>query len=384
MSPESEDLDLAAETVRRFGEHVQAVLFSGDAPDGNLDAVPDLIAEAAGMDILADAGPLRAGHEIGVWGRHILREGCRLSLLTLSMLGEVCAGLATAVHAQGIGALALDGSECVPSGATVGAGFLPAFGLALDRRTAPDVLHIERDAGGKHLKGRAHFILASGRPDWLVCFARDEGANGWAALAIPASGRGINLEQVGSRLGLRAVSQWHVTCDRASVADEWVLVEGSDASGLLSRVMACDWLGQAAIALGAARRAVHDARDYAGGRYQGGRMIIEHAAIRLLLAQAEHDTALLASVLDEHADRPLDSQRPEDLLRWAIGARLAVGEHAQRAVTNCLQVFGGYGYMDDYGLSKRLRDVGVLASLHGGPDQLLLLLEDMASPGGDR
>jgi alkylation response protein AidB-like acyl-CoA dehydrogenase len=43
-------------------------------------------------------------------------------------------------------------------------------------------------------------------------------------------------------------------------------------------------------------------------------------------------------------------------------------------VTNALQVLGGYGYMDDYGQSKRLRDLAVLRRLHGTPDQLALLL----------
>jgi alkylation response protein AidB-like acyl-CoA dehydrogenase len=62
-------------------------------------------------------------------------------------------------------------------------------------------------------------------------------------------------------------------------------------------------------------------------------------------------------------------------------ARLAVVEHAHRAVTDCLQTLGGYGYMEDYRLEKRLRDVSTLKSLHGPPDQLRLLLNDLARGG---
>jgi alkylation response protein AidB-like acyl-CoA dehydrogenase len=43
-------------------------------------------------------------------------------------------------------------------------------------------------------------------------------------------------------------------------------------------------------------------------------------------------------------------------------------------VTDCLQTAGGYGYMEDYGFEKRLRDVSMLKSLHGAPDQLKLVL----------
>jgi alkylation response protein AidB-like acyl-CoA dehydrogenase len=71
------------------------------------------------------------------------------------------------------------------------------------------------------------------------------------------------------------------------------------------------------------------------------------------------------------------------LLRWGADARLAAGEHGGRAVTDALQALGGYGYMDEYGLSKRLRDLAALRVLHGGPDQLLLLrhgLPETATP----
>jgi alkylation response protein AidB-like acyl-CoA dehydrogenase len=48
-------------------------------------------------------------------------------------------------------------------------------------------------------------------------------------------------------------------------------------------------------------------------------------------------------------------------------------------VTDALQALGGYGYMDEYGLSKRLRDVTALRVLHGGPDQLLLARNDLGA-----
>ena len=93
---------------------------------------------------------------------------------------------------------------------------------------------------------------------------------------------------------------------------------------------------------------------------------------------AEYDIALLTSILDQHAARPLSSIEPSALLRWAVGAKLAIVEHAHRAVTHCLQTLGGYGYMEDYSFEKRLRDVSTLKSLHGAPDQLKLFLNELA------
>ncbi|HEY0951392.1 acyl-CoA dehydrogenase family protein, partial [Nocardioides sp.] len=154
---------------------------------------------------------------------------------------------------------------------------------------------------------------------------------------------------------------------------------GPAADDLVRRTIATDWLGQAAIALGCAEQAIATAREYTRARVQGGVVIAEHAAVRLLLSRAEHDAALVAAVLERHARTPLRELDPGTLLRWAVDARLAVGEHAGRAVTDALQTLGGYGYMDEYGLSKRLRDITALRVLHGGPDQLLLARDDLGA-----
>jgi alkylation response protein AidB-like acyl-CoA dehydrogenase len=92
--------------------------------------------------------------------------------------------------------------------------------------------------------------------------------------------------------------------------------------------------------------------------------------------------ALLEAILYQHAGEPLSALNANLLLRWGLAARLAVVEHAARAVTDCLQTLGGYGYTEDYGLEKRLRDLSTLKSLHGPPDQLRLFLNQLARGEG--
>jgi alkylation response protein AidB-like acyl-CoA dehydrogenase len=71
---------------------------------------------------------------------------------------------------------------------------------------------------------------------------------------------------------------------------------------------------------------------------------------------------------------------PSELLRWALVARLAVVDQAHRAVTHSLQTQGGYGYMEEYHLEKRLRDVSTPKNLHGPQDQPRLF-NDLAQGG---
>jgi butyryl-CoA dehydrogenase len=267
----------------------------------------------------------------------------------------------------------------LPAATSLAAFFMPHYGVPLSARAreAQGGLRLS-GAGDDLLDGAAYFALAAEVPVKLVCFAeRAEGE--WVALLLDAGAAGVELTEVTQRTGLRAARQYDLRCQRTPVPQESVLSQGDVARRALERVMACDWLGQAAISLGVARRALQDSRAYAAQRYQGGCLIQEHASVQLLQGSAEYDVALLEAMLYRYSDEPLASLDTGLLLRWALGARLAVVEHAQRAVTNCLQVLGGYGYMEDYGFEKRLRDVSTLKSLHGAPDQLRLFLNELAT-----
>lgn len=376
-----DDTDLLLDTVERFGAKARQRLFAEESPDGDLAAVEPLLADAAALGLLADTEPDTG--RWGVWGQHIETDGAATSLDILRRLGHVCAGLATAIHAQGV-AVVLAGAGATPpfgtgDDARLAAAFGPPVGIALDPRAFGDGLMLRDQV----LSGTARFALVPQRADALVLAARTGPATDdtWAVVVVPTDLDGVRLLPTGTRIGLRACGVADVHAEQVRLDDAHVRATGPAAERQLRRAVACDWLGQAAIALGAAEHAVTDATQYALTRIQGGAPIIEHAAVKLLLGKAEHDTAVLADVLRRHATTPVTDLDPTELLRWAADARLAAGEHAARAVTDALQTLGGYGYMDEYGLSKRLRDLTALRAMHGGPDQLLLLRHSL---GGAR
>ncbi len=385
---DTEDHRAFEATLRRFSARIEDSLFAKEGPDGDLTRVPSLLAEARQMGIVTSPALDAPGYELGVWGRGCQSEGPTLSLLTLSLLGETCAGFATAVHAQGLACLALpalNGNVDLPPSAPLAAVFSPHYGVPLSMRlqSHDSGLRLTEKNDVLELNGTAHFLLAADVPRRLICFAQkqnDDGAQpAWTSLVVDANGAGTELKEVTHRTGLRAAHQYHLHCNRAIISADQVLVTGDGALRALQQVVACDWLGQAAIALGVARRSLRDSRAYTAQRYQGGRTIEGHASIQLLQGSAEYDIALLKAILHQHARRPLSALDPITLLRWAVQARLAVVEHAFRAVTDCLQTLGGYGYTEDYGFEKRLRDVSTLKSLHGAPDQLKLFLNELAS-----
>lgn len=395
MSTSLEDSDLVsafAAIVEDYGERAADVLFdprAGEGPDGDLAAIPRLIEEARTVGLVADNGGGVAGTDYGIWGDHVLAQGCGLDLRTLATLGWTCAGLAAVLHSEGIGRLALGAAPTRSAPATdtdtVAAVYVPGYGVVLDPRTETDAVRLVSTVDGLRLQGSSGYVWSSGEPDWLSVVARTtpgERPAQWVIAAVRADAPGVQLTANGDRIGLRALGHHRVEFNGALVAGDAVIARGDEALAGITRLIACDWLGCAAIALGVARRAHTQATEYASARRQGGRTIGEHAAVRLLLAQASHHITAFEAVVSRHDSVPLRALSHDELLRWAITARLGIGEHAAAAVTDSLQVHGGYGYMDDYGLSKRLRDVHALGARHGSREQLLLLLHavDAADP----
>jgi alkylation response protein AidB-like acyl-CoA dehydrogenase len=131
-----------------------------------------------------------------------------------------------------------------------------------------------------------------------------------------------------------------------------------------------------ACAGGSAEAAVAAARAYAHERYQGGVMIDQHEAVALMLeANAAHVAAAraaLCAAADEFADGEPRTWRA------ALRAKVATAPLATNAALDAVQCLGGYGYMRDYGLEKRLRDVVALGLLPCDATRLALL----ASAGG--
>lgn len=112
-------------------------------------------------------------------------------------------------------------------------------------------------------------------------------------------------------------------------------------------------LGAIAIAAGIARAAQADAERYAAERFQGGDRIGRLAVVRAMLDRSRRRADAAHQLCGE-----LAAER--DIARSAESAYAVATETAVEATTESLQVFGGYGYMVDFGLERRFRDAHAL------------------------
>jgi alkylation response protein AidB-like acyl-CoA dehydrogenase len=131
--------------------------------------------------------------------------------------------------------------------------------------------------------------------------------------------------------------------------------------------------------VGIAQGCLNAAVRYAGERTQFGRPIAAHQLVQGLLARIAVDTAAARLLVWRVADL-IDRGQPFGT--EASMAKLYASEAAVRAANDALQVFGGYGYIDEYPVGKYLRDARVM-TLYEGTSQIQQLLIGRALTGVD-
>ncbi|HEV2250319.1 MAG TPA: acyl-CoA dehydrogenase family protein [Candidatus Limnocylindria bacterium] len=177
---------------------------------------------------------------------------------------------------------------------------------------------------------------------------------GITAFLVPAGTPGVIVGKAERKLGLRASETSAITFDRAHVPLASVLgTEGKGFSEVAMAGLDSGRIGIAAQAIGIGRGALALATAYAKERSQFGAPIASFQAIRFSLAQARTEIDA-ARLLVLRAAWLKDRGAP--FTREAAMAKLYASEAANRAAYACLQVFGGYGYMREYGIERYFRD----------------------------
>ena len=236
-----------------------------------------------------------------------------------------------------------------------------------------------RDRDDWLITGEKVFITNGTLAKVALVFARTggDGPRGVTAFLVPTDADGFEAREIKGKLGLRGQATASLHLDEVRVPDANRL--GEQGKGFRVAMSALD-KGRMSIAagcVGIARGCLEAATGYAKQRVQFGKPIAAHQLVQELLADTAVDvdagrmlTWLAADLLD----------RGEPMSLAASKAKLFASEAAVRAANNCLQVFGGYGYIDEYPVGKYLRDARVM-TLYEGTSQVQKLIIGRALTG---
>jgi alkylation response protein AidB-like acyl-CoA dehydrogenase len=260
---------------------------------------------------------------------------------------------------------------------------LGCFGLTEpDHGSNPADLRATADplpGGGWRITGRKVFITNGSIAQVALVMARTggPGAKGVSAFLVPTDRPGFAANPIHGKLGLRSCDTAELVLDGVEVGPDARL--GADGDGLKVALSALDdgRMSIAASCTGISQSALEIMTAYAGSREQFGKPIAGHQLVQELIADSAVDVD--ASRLLTWAVADLKA-RGERYSLAASKAKLFATEASIRVANACIQVHGGYGYVDEYPAAKLMRDARV-TTLYEGTSQVQKLLIGRALTG---
>ena len=236
-----------------------------------------------------------------------------------------------------------------------------------------------RDDDSWVLSGTKMFITNGGWATHALVFARtgEDGPRGITCFVVDTSTDGFSTTPVKGKLGLRAQDTAELVLDEVRVSDANRL--GDEGAGFKVAMSALD-TGRMSLAsgcVGIAQGCLEASVAYAKERETFGNPIARYQLIQELLADMAVETEAarllvwkVAAMADAGEKHTLESSH----------AKYFASEVAVRAANSAVQIFGGYGYIDEYPVGKYLRDARV-TTLYEGTSQIQKLIIGRALTG---
>jgi alkylation response protein AidB-like acyl-CoA dehydrogenase len=235
------------------------------------------------------------------------------------------------------------------------------------------------------LNGSKAFISGSGATDCLVLMARtgEQGAKGISCFLIPADLPGIEYGKNELKMGwknqpTRLVSLTDVKVHRKNLI-------GEEGNGFKIAMQGLDGgrINIATCSIGTAQAAMEEAQRYMNEREQFGKKISEFQAMQFKIADMVTEL-VAARNMTRLAAFKIDQGHGEATTYSAMAKRYAT-DVGFNVCNEALQIFGGYGYIQEYPLERNVRDVRVHQILEGTNEIMRMIIgrrmimEDAAS-----
>ncbi|HUG56504.1 MAG TPA: acyl-CoA dehydrogenase [Candidatus Limnocylindrales bacterium] len=235
-----------------------------------------------------------------------------------------------------------------------------------------------RDGDGWILSGTKNFITNGVLADVALVFAQTEPGSrhrGVVAFLVEKGTAGFSVGKVEKKLGIRGSDTAQLVFEDCRVPDAQRLGEVGEGFRIALSALDGGRIGIAAQAVGIARACLEDATAYAKERQAFGRPIAELQAIQWMLADMATETDAARLLTWRAADL---KERGEPHTAEAAMAKLFASDVAMKAARDCVQIFGGYGYLTDFPAERHYRDAKITEIYEGTSEIMkMVIAEDM-------
>ena len=228
------------------------------------------------------------------------------------------------------------------------------------------------------INGTKNWVTNGITSDIVVLFCLTEKAIGYkgiTAFVIEKGTPGLSTGKKEDKLGIRASDTCDLYFENCRIPAENRIGEEGQGFKIAMKALGGGRIGIAAQALGLARAALEAAVSYAKERKQFGKAIGEFGAIQNKLADMATEIDA-ARMLIWRAAKLKDEGK--NYTRESSMAKLFASSTAMKAATECVQIHGGYGYMQEYGVERLMRDAKITQIYEGTSEiQQLVIGKDL-------
>ena len=241
-----------------------------------------------------------------------------------------------------------------------------------------------RDGDVYVLDGSKRYITNANKAGLFTVMTRTDpdrkGAAGVTAFLVPRDLPGLSVGKPEKKMGQQGAHICDVIFEGVRVPVENRLGEEGEGFKVAMQVLDRGRLHISAVCVGVAERLLTDCVAYAGERKQFGQALAGFQLIQAMIADSKTE-AMAAKALTLETARKRDAG--ESVTLEAAASKLFASEMVGRVADRAVQIFGGAGYVADYGIERLYRDVRIFRIYEGTSQiQQLVIARETMKRGG--
>ena len=215
------------------------------------------------------------------------------------------------------------------------------------------------------ISGTKNWVTNGINCDYVILFAitnKSVGYKGITAFLVEKGLKGFEVGKAEDKLGIRSSDTSELYFDNVSVPLENRIGDEGEGFKIALGTLDGGRIGIAAQALGIAQASLDASISYARERIQFGKPIAENQAIQFKIADMAMEIEASRLMIQKAA---ILKDSGQNYGKVASMAKVYASETAMRASTQCVQIYGGYGYMRETGVERLMRDAKITQIYEG-------------------